>query len=556
MRVLHIGNIANNAYNNARIQRQFGIEADVLCPDYYHIMACPEWEDADFSGSVGNDFFPDWWAVALHGFTRPRWFAQGPLDACLRYLIAFRTRRCSRYWWWLLNLDRWLLCRRSDFATRVHAWIRTDTAIQYRWNTFLGMTAYQLGHVASKFAHRQQHELTTKQQTLGRAIKVALALAQVWRSIKSLVKKEVSATLEEFAFRSFRIAHTAHWYRQDGRCDREVAKRVTALAQVYPAFAELVESVSLIQIKDIVIGFWHPYLRRLLEHYDIVQAYATYTVMPLLAGRRDFLAYEHGTIRKIPFERTIEGQLCALTYREARAVFVTNSDNLKAAARLGLRQEQIVYLPHAFDNAKLERFGLDYAYNETRQISVPRFFSPARQHWLDQDPGWAKGNDRVIRALRLTLDRGHLCQLRLVAWGNDVEVSRALIKELGLEAYVEWVPPMRKRELWREYMEACAVLDQFVVPSMGGVTFEAMALKRRVITAIDAALTTQFFGEAPPIFACSSAEEIADAMCSILSDPTDQEGRGALNLAWIRKYHSARRIVELQLGTYQRILEG
>ena len=45
LRVLHIGNIANNAYNNARIQRQYGIDADVLCHDYYHVMATPEWED-------------------------------------------------------------------------------------------------------------------------------------------------------------------------------------------------------------------------------------------------------------------------------------------------------------------------------------------------------------------------------------------------------------------------------------------------------------------------------------------------------------------------------
>ena len=65
LRVLHIGNIANNAYNNALIQRQRGIDAYVLSFDYYHIMATPEWEDADFSGDIGDDFFPDWWAVDL-----------------------------------------------------------------------------------------------------------------------------------------------------------------------------------------------------------------------------------------------------------------------------------------------------------------------------------------------------------------------------------------------------------------------------------------------------------------------------------------------------------
>jgi hypothetical protein len=44
LKVLHIGNIANNAYNNAKIQRKYGIEADVLCYDC-HIMARPEDRD-------------------------------------------------------------------------------------------------------------------------------------------------------------------------------------------------------------------------------------------------------------------------------------------------------------------------------------------------------------------------------------------------------------------------------------------------------------------------------------------------------------------------------
>jgi len=56
LRVLHIGNIANNAYINAKIQRRLGIDADVCCYDYYHVMGCPEWEDADFTGDVGDQF--------------------------------------------------------------------------------------------------------------------------------------------------------------------------------------------------------------------------------------------------------------------------------------------------------------------------------------------------------------------------------------------------------------------------------------------------------------------------------------------------------------------
>lgn len=87
LRVLHIGNIANNAYNNARIQRQYGIEADVISYDYYHSMSTPEWEDAEFEGAIDADA-PNWWGTSIKGWKRPDWFVQGPASTCLQYLRA------------------------------------------------------------------------------------------------------------------------------------------------------------------------------------------------------------------------------------------------------------------------------------------------------------------------------------------------------------------------------------------------------------------------------------------------------------------------------------
>ena len=45
LRVLHVGNVNNNAYLAAKFLRRVGVNADVLCPNYYHIMATPEWEE-------------------------------------------------------------------------------------------------------------------------------------------------------------------------------------------------------------------------------------------------------------------------------------------------------------------------------------------------------------------------------------------------------------------------------------------------------------------------------------------------------------------------------
>ena len=75
MRVLHLGNIANNGYNNAKLLRRLGIEADVIIYDYEHIMGSPEWEDADFEGKV-SEWHPNWSEVSLNGFKKPDWVFQ------------------------------------------------------------------------------------------------------------------------------------------------------------------------------------------------------------------------------------------------------------------------------------------------------------------------------------------------------------------------------------------------------------------------------------------------------------------------------------------------
>ena len=130
-------------------------------------------------------------------------------------------------------------------------------------------------------------------------------------------------------------------------------------------------------------------------------------------------------------------------------------------------------------------------------------------------------------------------KLVLVEWGQEVAESRELIRELGLSDLVEWVPTMSKRELWRRYCESHAVMDQFIVPALGGVGFETMALARRLISAIDREQTALFFGEAPPCLAAGTVEECAARMREVLADPLDRQGRGVAASRWMSTHHSA-----------------
>lgn len=87
LRVLHIGNIANNAYLNAKFQRTIGIHADVICFDYYHVMSTPEWEEL-FLRCPDDHYSIRFSQHELGIYKRPDWFIQGPLLLCSKYIHA------------------------------------------------------------------------------------------------------------------------------------------------------------------------------------------------------------------------------------------------------------------------------------------------------------------------------------------------------------------------------------------------------------------------------------------------------------------------------------
>ena len=507
LRVLHLGNIANNGYVNAKIQRSRGIDADASANDYFHVMGSPEWEDADFEGDVVDDFFPDWWNVDTHGFRRPEWFAQGNWRTCQRYLLARRANPAlAPLWRPVLTVERWLWCRSTPLAR----------ALGYRHG-------------------------------------VAGVLRHAWgvaRLAARLVAAPVRIARGESAAAVFTSALPSSLVRLGPGSGVDATDAGAAFARHFPARAPL-------RVNDLR-GYreqsrgWDP----VFEHYDIVQAYALDAIIPFLCGKEARAAYEHGTLRAIPFEDSARGRICALAFAEARAVLVTNSDVLPSAERLGIDPQRIVCLPHAVDSDRLLRFADEHA----AQLAPAHgaeviFYSPSRQDWRAADPSLSKGNDRLLHAAAQLRDR-YAFRLVLTAWGRDVQASRDLVAELGLSERVEWIPLLRKADLWLRYLASHAVVDQFLLPAIGGVAFEAMALGRRVVTALDEDVTTRFFGAAPPVLAAADVDEVAAALEAVLTDPDDDAGRGEAAREWFTRFHSADRIVDLQARAYRALLEA
>jgi glycosyltransferase involved in cell wall biosynthesis len=587
LRLLHIGNIANNAYINAKIQRRIGIEADVCCYDYFHVMGCPEWEDAEFEGDVVDPFFPDWWAVDLKGFKRPAWFAQGRQRTCQRYLIALRRndRRLIRLLGRQLRFELWLRCRSTRWARVVaafvgvargsmpeaprlpplphvsrslEAWLEwlplaaswllrglVFAVAWFRWR--LRVTVMRRVRYAFSWYGSLSRTSDRKSTALARA-GTALARGGDWRT----------SVLMVFPRRLSRVARTDE-HRAMVAAAQEAASPTAAASQsdarlaLYDSlFGDRLSPMSPDDYADFLPAM--PEWRSLLDEYDIVQCYATDPLIPLLSGFQAYTAYEHGTLRDLPFEDSARGRLCALSYRTAPQVFVTNSDVLPSARRLGLRDEQMVFLPHAVDSERLQRFREEHEHVRPAAGAPVVFISPTRHDWADGDPLWAKGNDRLIRALAIVRDEGLPCTLLLLEWGRHVAESKLLVDELGVADRVSWLPTMRKRSLWEAYMSAHAVVDQFLTPAMGSVTFESLALGCRVLTALDPTTIEEFFGEMPPVLNCASVDEIAAAMRRVIADPTDSAGVGRAAEAWFAAHHSTERILELELSAYARVL--
>lgn len=87
-RMVHLGNIANNAYHAAKMMRTVGVEGDVLALHDYFVMSSPEWEEADLREVPADLFAPDWRTVDVRAYVRPRWYVQGPMGMCLDYVAA------------------------------------------------------------------------------------------------------------------------------------------------------------------------------------------------------------------------------------------------------------------------------------------------------------------------------------------------------------------------------------------------------------------------------------------------------------------------------------
>ena len=140
-------------------------------------------------------------------------------------------------------------------------------------------------------------------------------------------------------------------------------------------------------------------------------------------------------------------------------------------------------------------------------------------------------------------------------WGQEVERSRALARELGVEPNIRWSQPLPKLRLIDAYRGSDVVLDQFLIGTFGAVAPEAMACGRPVVMAFEPALHAWCFPVLPPIVDARTAEQIHAELSRLAADPEARSELGRAGREWVEQHHGWRLAVDRQIAIYEELVK-
>jgi glycosyltransferase involved in cell wall biosynthesis len=242
-------------------------------------------------------------------------------------------------------------------------------------------------------------------------------------------------------------------------------------------------------------------------------------------------------------------------------VIITNQDCNLAADRLGLRN--YTFIPHVVDETMFRP--KDSALREqllAEHHCTSIVVAPARHHWKHAPAGlansWFKRNDIAIRGLaRLMASKPHLRPLVVFfEWGQEVDLSKALIRECGLEARVRWEPIVSKPAMAEFYNAADLVLDQFNdIGAFGTVVPEALASGKPVMLNFHRERHVWCYGEPPPCIDARTEEDVAARVAAVLEDDGYRQELGERGHQWFLDKHSTAVVARRHIDVYSEVAE-
>jgi len=212
------------------------------------------------------------------------------------------------------------------------------------------------------------------------------------------------------------------------------------------------------------------------------------------------------------------------------------------------------YVPCAIDTDKYKR------HETTLRNSLKEngnydfiFFSPTRHEWSHSRP-CNKQNDKFVNAFsRFIKESKKRALLVLVEKGDDLEMTKTLIKERGVEDFIMWIKPQNKKDLIDLYSASDMVFDQVTkVGGFGQVFLEAMSCG--IPTFISLKDYDDLYDEQPPCINVSTENEIVAKITELTGDQKAIEEIGKKSREWMIRHHDWRVSIKCFKDLYESIL--
>lgn len=570
LRVLHVGNIANNAYLNAKLQRKYGIHADVLNNDYKHIMGCPEWEDAEFVDSWGDDFDPDFNKACKTGFKKPSWFYTGTREQAIQKIINnykiekefLKDKNLSKS-----NLileeknqdDNFVIVGTTKtsknflFFKKLY-WYRKELLIITLKKFHLYKYLVQIMHLNRNL--KKINSKLERYKTYNRIIRFSKKFLIKFKLIKKIIRK-IILLIQIIIFEIRKIII----FPRKISFIKTLSEIVISYYKYLFRYPKLNREINLFSLIKSLIGFYQAALlySQLNEIYDVIQAYAIEPIyFSLIKHKTPLIAFEHGTIRQIPFNFNLLGILTARAYKKAQFCFITNADNIVAAKKLKLNS--FGFIPHPINEEHTQNE--DFIKNNKAKLHSKYscdeiIFHPSRHDWgLDNDKSMIKGNDIFFEGFATYLKEVNKKSICITTeWGISVDSTKKLIKDLNIEDRVIWTNPLPNIEFIKLLSLTDIVADQFYLGAFGSLTPKALMLGIPVLLYLDKDKHNWALEEMPPVLNTSSSDNVFKALKDLYINPELRKSISKHSKEWYHKYHSNKKIFDIFYSIYSRYLK-
>ena len=258
----------------------------------------------------------------------------------------------------------------------------------------------------------------------------------------------------------------------------------------------------------------------------------------------------------LPAFRTVRTwfQRCAIRYASA---ILYGSVSFEHALKCLSTPNRVYYIPLLYPSLPVSGSKTDLV-NDGRSL---RILHPTRQNWrlgLDVSETY-KGNDLLYRAAMRAIQQGVDLKLYIVEYKvncPDLEASKQLIKDLGLDEWVQWLPQMPVSDLFNWYRKSDIVANQFGLGAIGFISFEALSCGIPVMVKLNEDYYRKMYPELPPVINVSTVDEITKAIIHYAQHRQELRDLGNQSEQWARKYVTSDEVIDRYIRMYEEVVSA